>query len=347
MLTIRIISRDLTQNYLITSMISFSCKQSYNSYGTFTLELKSDFKNDLLVNGNYIVAGDFHGTIERVGITNEKITVNGYSLNWLLNTRVALWKGEQDTSTIENAIYSFYEKNRRDLGIETAPVKGIELTTDIAFDMGDKLGEVISASLEKVGLGHRVYIDFTSKKLIFEIYQGADLTDNNNASTVMFSIERGNMKDVDGSIDTTNVVNGVFVFGEYIAGNTLIVQVSASNSNLPVREAYISADKQRDEQTNSETNEVIPAETDEEFRQRLIKEGENYISENATAESFNFTVLGLEYGERYTLGDLVYCRLNQFGLEFKTRIVEYEYMLSRTGESKNITLGLEKRRRFR
>ncbi len=344
---LHLVSRDLSKSYLVSSVLSFTSHEVYCGVGTFTAEVSSDFKNELLKNGNFLLCGDFQGVIENIAISRFKITINGYTLNALLNNRVAIFEGGQDGQNIETAIYAFFNKNKRGLNINTAPIKNINLKSDISFNMGDKMGNVISSTLEGLGLGYRVVLDMQSKTFTFEIYQGNDLTDNSNKNAVVFSIEWGNMKEISGNVDTSNVVNAVFVFGEFLDGRTMIEQVSNTDILADIKEGYLESDPQRAEETNKETGEVTPAETDSEFKQRLIEDGKNYLYNNQQFENFDFVVLANDYGKRYKIGDLVYCRVAQFNLELKMRVAEYQYSIDRNGDRNNISLGLEKRRRIK
>lgn len=348
---IKIVKPDFSQAMVISNVVSFHMRESYNSYGTFSvvisnLELDSHVKESIR-NGYYLCesTSQFYGTIEDIQITKTQIVLNGYTLDWLLNTRVALFAGTKNTSKVEECIYSFFEMNKRGLAVETAPQSGIDKTVTISFEKGDKLGDVISNALAEQKLGYKVYLDLVQKKVFFQIVEGRDLTTEGQADSVMFSVERKNMKDMDGTFDTSDVVNAVLVCGEYLNGKSLIVQVSDSASTLPYREAYIEADGQQDETTGDDV--TIPAETDAEFKARLLQKGKEYLADHMISESFNFEVVSDGFGERYKLGDVVYCRLEDFGIEFKTVINECEYVFDRTGHTQNITLGLEKRRRLK
>lgn len=348
---IRIYTTDFEGMAIVSNVVSFQTSEVFCGVGTFTLvvlnmEGDETFKG-YLKNGNYLydTATGFCGTIECVRLTKDTLIVNGYSLNWLLNTRVAMWAGKKPTANVEECVYSFLDVNKRGLCIEDRLAKGLAYSVDIQFEIGDKLGDVIANALAEKGLGYRVYIEPRDRKLLFEVLEGSDLTTEGDPNAVMFSLDRHNMKDIDGTVDTSEMVNAVIATAKFLTGTTLIAQVNSTNSTIPYREAYISVKDQQDATTKDD--EEIPAETDEEFKARVNAECRSYLEGHGTAESFVFDVGSQDYGIKFQLGDLVYCRLEEFGLEFKTKVSEYRYSLDRAGENRTITLGVEKRRRLK
>lgn len=340
---IGIYSKDLTRQEFVLNVISFSCNERYNEIGTFTLITGSSYSSQLLKIGSIIRDGNFFGIIERIKFSNDEITINGYTLNWLLKTRVIM-NDLSVSGNLEQSIYNTVSSNLRGLGLSLSPLKGFTDTFSTKFDAGTNLADLVVTLCNHCDYGNRITINPNTGIYTFEIYQGEDLSLNSNPRAVLFSAERKNLGELVGDSDYSNRANKIFVTAKNLTKERVMVVVDDSSDDENVVETFLSGSDQRDIETeyDDEGREIgtIPAETTEEFLSRLEQDGRAELKENHSLhQSFTFTINPSEYGIKYSLGDKVSCSSSKFDLKFVTRVTGVKHSLETSGETYTITLG--------
>ena len=193
---------------------SYQTEEWYNDIGKFTLIVPpTNYNIQHLVKGAILYRNIISQAmiITRVSpdTSQDRITVNGYTTNWLLNKRTIT--SPAVITTVESGIYAAVNANLRSLpNVQTAPLKALsEMYSAILFG-GQLLDEFIPI-LDAIELGQRMRFDTKTRKHIFEIYKGNDLTIGSHA--VIFSDEQGTARDLKIEDDESLFKNVIYVLG--------------------------------------------------------------------------------------------------------------------------------------
>ena len=214
---------DFGTRYEISHAISIQMSIYYNDVGKIQLVAVADNYNIAALKKNCIIYDTDHKTTYLIvnvkcDTVENKITVNGYTAEYLLNKRVVAAKTQ--ILNIETGVYGIINGNMRDMTrISTAPVKGLPETfqpddpetedTDESVIYGGGVLDAITPVLEYGELGRRMIWDPSSLSWTFEIYKGADLTSGIHA--IAFAEEQGTCTKLVINEDSSTFRNFVYV----------------------------------------------------------------------------------------------------------------------------------------
>ncbi len=307
---------------------SYQTEEWYNDIGKFTLIVPpTQYNISHLVKGAILYRTKIRQAmvITRVSpdTSQDRITVNGYTTNWLLNKRAV--SSPATISTVESDVYAAVNANLRDLpNVETAALKSLTETYSAILSGGQLLEEIMPI-LDAVELGQRMRFDTTERKHVFELYKGADLTTGSHA--VIFSDEQGTARDLKIEDDESLFKNVIYVLGTLTDGTTTVRTVGTATG----------ADRYEywhDSRLKQETEETLAA-----FQARLDAAGASEAAKRVRSLGFSVRVDPGEYGVKYTLGDRVRCVSRRFGVQFTAIIRGVKRTIQAQSETVSVVLG--------
>lgn len=313
----------------ITHAISIQTADYYNDIGKIILNVPIDDYNISVLE----VGGMLYNTVTgftyvivniKTDTINNRLTINGYTTNWLLNSRVIASKAT--ITNVESGIYSLLANNLRALSyIVPASASGLTKTTNVELYGGQLLDEVLDI-LEDAEYGHKMVWDDNTKKFTFTIYNGNDLTSGIHA--IVFSDEQGTAQDLVINDDTSTFKNFCYCSAEYSDGTELIATAGTATGDDRY-EVWIDAAglSQEEEETN------------EQFFERAQRFAAMQLGRYVHKQCFTVTIDASEFGVLYGLGDIVTCSSARFGVQFTARITGIKYKMDINGTQTDVVLG--------
>ncbi|MEA5047465.1 MAG: hypothetical protein VB034_02530 [Eubacteriales bacterium] len=307
---------------------SYQTEEWYNDVGKFTLVVPPTTYNIRhLIRGAILFRTGVNQAmvVTRVSpdTSQDRITVNGYTTNWLLNKRAVA--AAVTISNVESGLYAALDSNQRGLPhVETAALKSLPESYS-AILSGGQLLDVFLPILDAVGLGQRMNFDTTARKHVFEIYKGSDLTTGSKA--VIFSDEQGTARDLKIEDDESLFKNVIYVLGTLMDGTPIVRTIGTAAG----AERFEYWHDSRLKQTNGESL------TD--FQARLDASGAAEAAKRVRSLGFSVRVDPGEYGSKYCMGDRVRCVSNRFGMQFTAVISGVKRTIQAQNETVSVVLG--------
>lgn len=327
-MSFEIYPEDFSSRYELRHAISIIMTVYYNDIGKLILVAPvSDYNITALKIGNLLYdttrGVTYYIVNSKTDTTNNRITVNGYTANWLLNKRVIA--SEYHMKNIETGVYQMVSDNLRGLTrIEIAEAIGMEGETDTIFKGGSLLDEIIPY-LEEKEIGHTMEWDADNLTHIFRLYKGNDLTEGIHA--VVFSEEQGTAKDLVINDDDSTLKNFAYVVGELQNGSEFVEEVGTATGD-DRREVWF------DTAVRQESGESAA-----ECKSRAVAYGQMELGKRIRRQSFSVTIDPEDLGTYYNLGDIVACVSVRFGVSFNARITGIKYTLDNNKTRTDIILG--------
>ena len=307
---------------------SYQTEEWYNAIGKFTLVVPPTTYNiQHLVKGAILFRTGINQAmvVTRVSpdTSQDRITVNGYTTNWLLNKRAIVVPAT--ISNVERDVYALLDSNQRGLpNVQTAALKSLPETHSAILSGGQLLDACIPI-LGACGLGQRMNFDTATKQHVFEIYKGVDLTIGSKA--VVFSDEQGTARDLKIEDDESLFKNVIYVLGTFADGTTIVRTVGTA----------IGADRfeyWHDSRLKQANDESVA-----DFEDRLDASGAAEAAKRVRSLGFSVRVDPGEYGIKYKMGDRVRCVSNRFGMQFTAIINGVKRTIQAQNETVSIVLG--------
>ena len=320
-------SPDLTTYHEIRAN-SYQTEEWYNDIGKFTLIVPpTQYNISHLVKGAILHRTKVSQTmiVTRVApdTSQDNITVNGYTTNWLLNKRTIY--SPCAISAVESGIYGAINANMRALpNVETVSTKALSGAYSAILSGGQLLDEIMPI-LDTVEFGQRMSFDTSRRKHVFELYQGSDLTTGSKA--VIFSDEHGTARDLKIEDDESLFKNVIYVLGTLL-DDTTIVRTIGTATGADRFEYW------HDSRLKQESGETLEA-----FQARLDAAGAAEAAKRVRSMGFSVRVDPGEYGVKYTMGDRVRCVSGRFGIQFTAIINGVKRTIQAQNETVSIVLG--------
>lgn len=309
--------------------------RKYYEPGNFEIHVALTDRNVDLLQIEYIIAK--HDSIEAGVIEsilkderNMKLIVKGRFLSSYLDRRVI------------RKTYSFNgasEVAMRNLIGECEAIPLVELgelkrfSEPVIFQATYKELLSIETKIAKTsGLGYRLIPNFTTKKLVFEVYKGIDRTQSQSFNQrVVFSNDYGNLNNVQHNINTQKSKTFAVIGGEGEGAYRTYVEVG-EGVGLERREIFVDAKDIKSEDF-SNRNDYLEA---------LKQKGIEKLSAMAIKESFEYETspnANFIYKKDYDLGDIVTIRKDSWNLNENKRITEIQEIYENGGLTVVPTLG--------
>lgn len=333
-MSIEVYPSDFSTRYEVTHAISIQMAIYYNGIGKLQLVVPvNDYNITALKTGNILydtVRGTTYIIVNtKCDTTDNRITANGYTTDWLLNKRSVAVK--HNVTTIETGVYDIINENLRGLSrISTAAVKGLAETfsgdsAEEATAYGGQLLDAIIPYLDNGDLGYRMVWDASSLSWVFEIFKGKDLTSGIHA--IAFAEEQGTCSDLVINEDTSTFKNIAYVKYRLTDGTESVETVGSAEG---------------DDRFEAWFETSVSQELDEsadDCRKRAVAYATLELGKLINRKSFKVTIDASELGTRYNVGDVVSCVSIRFGVSFNARITGVKYKMDATGEKTEIILG--------
>lgn len=327
-MSFEIYPEDFHTRYEIRHAISVIMTIYYNDIGKLILVAPiNDYNITALKIGNLLYDTDrdvtYYIVDTKTDTTNNRITANGYTANWLLNKRVIA--SEYHLASIETGAYQLVSDNLRGLTrIRISEPTGMLDTTDVILKGGFLLDEIMPY-LEEKGIGHTMDWDADNLTHVFRLYKGRDLTEGIHA--VVFSEEQGTAKDLVINDDDSTLKNVAYVVGS-LSNDTEFVEVVGTATGDERREVWF------DTAVRQESEESVA-----ECKARAVAYATMELGKRIRRKSFSVTIDPEDLGRYYTLGDIVSCVSVRFGVSFNARITGIKYTLDNNKARTEIILG--------
>lgn len=319
---------DLSNFHEISHAIGLQMTWHYNDIGKFTLNVSADDYNIAALEQNgllYDIDHDIAFTIQSIkyDAANNRIDVNGYTANWLLNKRAITSKAAM--SNVETSIRQVITDNLRSLpNIALGTAQSLAATSDAVL-YGGQLLDGIMPILDDAEYGHRLRWDHDYGTFYFEIYQGSDLTSGIHAVT--FSEEQGTAAELIITDDNSTFKN-YFYLPCKLQNDTDIVVTYGSASGGARYEHWIESSQMQDSD-----------ETETAFRKRMTWECQAEAAQRLRRQTFSVKIDASDLGVAYDLGDKIACASARFGVQFQARITGIKYTLDSSGPETLLILG--------
>lgn len=302
--------KNLNRVGTIETWVSLLWQEGYNTVGTFVIECQQTKEvAKLLKIGNYIGRGDFKTLclIRSVEVRDHRIVANGHPAVNILGERVSTTIISNENA--EEAMRSLVANMSQWECVEVGELAGI--TENFERQISDKTVleycEEIAAEIEA---GFILRFDRTNKKLLFEVYKPVK---NEN---LVFATKFGNLAEITYSETDNQFKNVAVVAGAGEGDARITVTVGdLTATGAARREMYVDA-----RNVQLEENE-----TEEDYRKRLENEGLEKLAAQIKIENLSAEINSDDFGERYNLGDVVTCILDDLGVKLETRIIGFSY----------------------
>jgi hypothetical protein len=300
----------------------------YNDIGKLQLVVPASDYNITALNTGNVLFDTVRGTTyiivnTKCDTTENRITANGFTANWILNKRCIANK--YTLTNLESGVYEIINDNLRGLPrVTTASPEGLTEETNTILDGGQILDE-IKPFLEEAQLGNKMIWDPDALSHTFKIYKGADLTEGIHA--VVFSDEQGTAKDLVINDDDSTFKNFAYVKGTLNDGTEFVETVGTATGE-DRREIWF------DTSVSQEMDESV-----EDCKARAVAYATMELGKRISRQSFSVIIDPSELGTLYNIGDVVSCVSIRFGVSFNARITGVKYRLDATGEKTEIILG--------
>lgn len=337
-----VLSKDLMLLGAISRYSSFSLTRHYSKAGEFELTLKNTDHMDLLKKDNILMLGK---DVKKVGIISyanvklnddgsEVVTVKGSTLGKKLSDRLTEPNGETDRIHANAETVMRYYVNRNMINPEDSKRKFDDLLIstedkkrgkEIKYETRYKnLLEEIETISEQNEIGWEVYIDYEKQKWVFNVYEGLDLTiDQEINPPVLFSTSLGNVDSQEYTEHNLDYKNVAYVGGKGEGQAREIIQVGDA-TGFDRKEVFLE-----------------PRVSDDEYIDlRML--GQNELSNYKELVSFQAEVLSnklLQYEKDYNLGDLVTIKSEKWGIQVNTRIISINEVHEPTGFKVFVSFG--------
>ena len=319
---------DFSTRYELRHAISIIMTVYYNDIGKLVLVAPvNDYNITALKVGNLLFDTDRDVTYfianSKIDTETNRITVNGYTANWVLNKRCIASKCT--LTNLESGVYEIINSNMRGLTrLSTAPLEGLAEETNTILDGGLILDEV-KPFLEEAQLGNKMIWDPDALSHTFKIYKGKDLTRGIHA--VVFSDEQGTAQNLVINDDNSTLKNFAYVRGSLSDGTEFVEEVGTAAGEAR-REIWL------DSSVHQEHDESV-----EDCKARAVAYATMEMGKRIRRQSFSVAIDASELGVMYNLGDIVSCVSIRFGVSFNARITGIKYTLDSKKTKTEIILG--------
>lgn len=303
---------------VVSTWVSMIWAEGYNSLGSFQIELQQ--RNgliDLFSIDRFcgIPDSDTLMILKSVQVRNGTIVANGFPATRILGDRVS-------TAVISNrnselAMRSLVQNMSPWPGVELGEVAGIN---DVFAPQ--KSDASILEYCQIIGqysdVGFKLRHDKVQRKLLFECYKPPE---NPNAR---YSTDYGNVGSLEYSMSAINYKNVAVVAGAGEGAARITVTVGTA-SGADRREMYVDARQEQPEEGEAELT----------YMERLSRIGQEKLVEQVKASSLSFKI----EDNRAKLGDVIFCRFPEIGVQTKVRITGKTIKSQKNGTEVTATLG--------
>ncbi len=339
---VRILSPTLELQGEVDNYLSFSFVRRYHSPGEFQLVTNRKVQNADKLNINQLIMleADKYKTgiirykeIKANDKGEEILTVKGYTLGAITRQRITIPPAglaydikEADGETV---MKHYVKKNCLDIldmgfpNLLIAPNqnRGENIKWQSRYK---NLAEELEQISKLTNLGWHIYLDFDSRKWIFDIYNGRNFSASQETNPpVIFSPQFENVKSQEYTDSLIGFANYAIVAGQGEGAERTIVMVGNDAVGLDKHVIFVDA---RDIESSAD----------------LMQRGEVKLSEHKRTNSFQSEILlsgPFQYQKDWNVGDIVTVQNKDWNITMDTRITEVEEIYEAGGLKLSVTFG--------
>lgn len=349
---LKIFNRNLEFIGIIEGFTSLRWVRRYYKSGEFELHcpltidtLKLLKKENIIYKGGREAAYIIHRQLGIDNDGNETLIVKGFFLTHYLNRRIN-WGRIITTNTAESVMRQLVNDNavnpseskRKIPFLKLGELKGLPNRIDYQNSYGN-LTECLELIAKSVEYGFGLFIDFETRSMSFEVYQGIDRSvKQNDHPPCVFSRTFENIHSQTYVDSNDNYRNTCLIGGAGEDDERKLTEISQENG-LDRYELFVDARDLSDKETVGETEQEIPWNR---YKPLLIQRGNEKLAEHKEITTFDSKVNvrgNLVYKEDYDLGDIVTCHDVKWGITIDTRITEVEEVYEGNKRDINVTFG--------
>lgn len=265
-----------------------------------------------------------------------KALVSGFFCEKMLDRRAVYPRYKGEAASAEQAARSIFAAYAGGLPVELGAANAPMLGGAVSSDFCDgKLGEKLSSILEAFELSYRVRYDYEQNRLLFEVWQGLDRCQSQDANSwQVFSSDFGNVKSRSVVTDTSDWYNYA------------IVPVDAWEDDPEKERETIYVDlsdggERREMVIDMRSSHPSDDQTMAQWRESVRQEATERLLAYSKVEELDVEPLGdAGYMRDFDLGDRCDLILPDVGISMETRIVDvYEVFKADGGHSVTVGLG--------
>lgn len=262
----------------------------------------------------------------------QTIVVQGYMAGRYLNQRI-IWskmimKGTPEVlmrEMVRQQVIEPTDSNRKMPMIELGELHNYDLDEIERQVTYDNLQESLTDLSKTSELGYRLRLDYARKKLIFDVYQGANRT-MGTLRPCIFTRKFGNVYTQEYSEDNTNYRNVCLIGGPGEDAERVLTTVGDA-SGMDRYELFYNA--------SSHTGKDVTAAA---LEAQLQQKGKEKLSSYYVAQAFELKI-NQQKAMKYALGDYVTCTDSEWNITENTQIKAIEKGFSKTEQSVVVTFG--------
>lgn len=321
----------------------FKCGD-FEIYTTTDVDIVKKLKMDYYLQNE---ASDHMMIIESAQIkadveNGSKLIVKGRSLESILDRRI-IWNQTILDGYLEEEIEKILNEN------VINPIMAVRRISNFRFEKsgdpvieklkiqaqytGDNLYEVICNVCEEAKIGFKVTFDEVTQFFVFKLYRGTDRSYAQDVNPyVVFSPDFNNIINSDYVEGKKDLKTVALVAGEGEgSARRKVITGKNDDTELTRRELYVDARDISSSLPNGGTLSTL------QYDAQLIQRGNERLDENKMQKAFNGQVETTQmyrYNEHFFMGDIVQLE-NEFGMEDRSRVIEFIYSESSEGGSEN------------
>lgn len=256
--TIRIFNRDIEFMGEVDDFTSLYFIRSWNSYGTFEIEMDREVhgmvaENYIMINNDSKLSGVIKTVNVKESINGKKVLIKGFSLSYLLSNRITEPPSGQGYDsfnyTVDGIMHFLVDHNcimptnvnRKMPNLVRKDYLGAGQVIKFQTRYKNLLDELTNLSTMSY-LGFGIELNVNTKQLEFRVYQGKDLTTEQTANPPkIFSKEYDNVYDSEFTYNTEESKNTAIVGGQGEEENRVVQIVNNANIGLDRKELFVDA----------------------------------------------------------------------------------------------------------
>lgn len=335
--SIRIFDRCINFLGEVDNYTSLFYIRKWETFGEFEFHIEN-MNLDIIKKGNIIMLNNDKnktGVIEHIEISqnsSQKVTVKGFSLSYMFVQRITVppigYAYHNFNDNIENIMIALVKSNAIDpfdnnrkipnLIVETSKNRGEKLQFQTRYkNLSDELTKLAKTS----GLGFTVDLDYKSKKFIFSVLEGKDLSFNQRVNPpAIFSVEYDNIINQNYIESDIGYKNVGYVAGQGEGAEREVHILSNDLAGLDRRETFIDA-------------------RDIEEGMSLSDRGKLKLSETPKIVNFECEVDYKGYRDTWNLGDMITIVNKKLKVKVNNKVTEVKEVYEHSGYKVEPTFG--------
>lgn len=313
--------------------------RKYYESGDFQLQLSSKVYD---TSWKYIGTADRPelAMIEASQVTGESdvdILLSGYFCEKMLDDKTCYPRYIGDFTSTESSVRAIFQTYKSNLPIELAPANDPLIGDRTQSDFSDDLlGQKLYSILESRESSYRVRYDYVENKLMFEVWQGLDRTQSQDANPQQtFSSEFGNLVSWSANLDDSAY------------RNYAIIPCNANDDGKEQNTYYVDLSEggyRKEIVFDMRGSKPEEGQTMAAFKESIEQEGLEKLLSYAKVEDITIQQAGnVGYMTDFDLGDKCDVILTDVGLQMETRIVEVQEVFKADG-GHTVSIGLGNKR---